>query len=270
MNALDLIVEDGVAEVTLVGPGKGNACGPDFWREMPPLFRELDRDDAVRVVIVRGRGEHFTYGLDLMGMMAELGPLLLGPQLAGPRTKLHDLIAEMQGATNEVERCRKPVIAAIHGWCIGAGLDLAAACDFRLCAADARFSLREVRVAMVADIGSLQRLPPIIGEGATRELAFTGKDIDADEALRIGLVSRVLPDPDALLADARAAARQIAANPPLAVQGIKRVMNYGKEYGHEAGREYVIAWNAAFLQSEDLAEAFAAFGEKRDPVYEGK
>ena len=176
MNALELIVEDGVAQVTLLGPGKGNACGPDFWREMPELFAELDRDDQVRVVIIRGAGDHFTYGLDLMAMMAELGPLILGPQMAAGRTKLHDLIRQMQGATDCVERCRKPVIAAIHGWCIGAGLDLAAACDFRLCAADARFSLREVRVAMVADIGSLQRLPAIIGQGNTRELAFTGAD----------------------------------------------------------------------------------------------
>ena len=270
MNALTLTTDSGVAELTLIGPGKGNAFGPDFWREMPELFRALDEDHDVRVVVLRGAGEHFSYGLDLAAAMAELGPLLMGPQMAGSRTKLHDLILRYQRAIDAVEQCRKPVIAAVHGWCVGAGLDLAAACDFRLCAANAQFSLREVRVAMVADVGSLQRLPAIIGEGATRELAFTGKDIDAATALRIGLINRVLPDPGALFDDARATALQIAANPALAVQGIKRVMNFSSEHGSVAGRHHVAAWNAAFLQSEDLAEAFAAFAQKREPIFQGK
>jgi enoyl-CoA hydratase len=262
--------DDAVAEITLTGPGKGNAMGPDFWREMPALFATLDRDERTRAVIIRGEGESFSFGLDLMAMMSEMGPHLTGQGLASERTRLLDLIDGMQKACDRVAQCRKPVIAAIGGWCIGGGLDLASACDVRLCSADARFSLREVKVAMVADIGSLQRLPHIIGEAHTRELAFTGKNINADRALRIGLVSDVLETQADLLEAARGLAREIAANPPLVVQGIKQVMNYSIDRSIADGLRYVATWNSAFLQSEDLAEALSAFRERREPRFKGR
>jgi enoyl-CoA hydratase len=264
--SMRVAIADGVAEVTLVGPGKGNAMGPDFWRELPQVFVALDMDDSVRAVLLRGEGQHFSYGLDLPAMMSQLAP---GDHLAADRTRLLDMISTMQGAVTQVQACRKPVIAAVSGWCIGGGLDLIAACDVRLCSADARFSLREVRVAMVADIGSLQRLPPIIGEGNTRELALTGKDIGAERALQMGLVNEVLASPAELFEAAGATARQIADNPPLVVQGIKRVMNATQGMSIEEGLRYVAAWNAAFLHSHDLTEAVSAFFEKRAPHYTG-
>lgn len=270
LKAFDVDMNDGFAEVVLKGPGRGNAMGPDFFNELPTIFAHLDSRDEVRAVLVRGDGEHFSYGLDLPAMMSELGPYIMGPQMAAKRTELHDLIRELQLGMDMVERCRKPVIAAIAGWCIGGGLDLAAACDIRLCAADARFSLREVKVAIVADLGSLQRLPPIIGQGATRELAYTGKDIDARRALELGLVNEIHDDRAALLDAARAMSRTIAENPPLVVQGIKRVMNFSSTRSTAEGLEYVAAWNAAFLQSMDLTEAFTAFREKRPPKYKGQ
>ncbi|HEV7129616.1 MAG TPA: crotonase/enoyl-CoA hydratase family protein [Ktedonobacterales bacterium] len=260
----------GVAEVVLTGPGKGNSMGPDFWREMPEIFTALDQDTAVRAVIVRGEGDHFSYGLDLPAMMSQPGLQVAGDNLAAERTAFLDQIGRMQQACSGVAQCRKPVIAAVAGWCIGGGLDLIAACDVRLCAADARFSLREVKLAIVADIGSLQRLPAIIGQGNTRELALTGKDIDAARALRMGLVNEVFESPPALLAAARAMARQIAANPPLVVQGTKRVLNESQGHTVEEGLRYVALWNAAFLQSHDLREAFAAFVERRTPDYQGR
>lgn len=226
-KSLRLEKNEGVVEVVLIGPGKGNAMGPDFWREIPEAFATLDRDEDCRAIIVRGEGDNFSYGLDLPAMMGDLGAHFgAGENLAAQRTQLLDLVGDMQKAFDNVAACRKPVIAAVSGWCIGGGLDLIAACDIRLCSADARFSLREVKVAIVADLGSLQRLPRIIGEGATRELAFTGKDIGASRALQIGLVSEVGETGDATLDTARAVAREIAGNPPLVVQGIKRVMNY--------------------------------------------
>jgi enoyl-CoA hydratase len=176
----------------------------------------------------------------------------------------------MQKACDRVAECRKPVIAAIGGWCIGGGLDLASACDIRLCSSDARFSLREVKVAMVADIGSLQRLPHIIGEAHTREMAFTGKNIDASRALRIGLVSEVYDTQAALVEAARSLAREIADNPPLVVQGIKQVMNCRIDKTIADGLRYVATWNSAFLQSEDLADALSAFRERRDPRFKGR
>ncbi|QAT84849.1 enoyl-CoA hydratase [Corallococcus coralloides] len=262
---------DGIAELVLTGPGKGNAMGPDFWREMPEALRALDADDDVRVLLVRGEGPNFTYGLDLMGMMESLGPLLTGESnLALERSRLLKLIGEMQQATEGMARCRKPVIAAVHGWCIGGGMDLIAACDFRYCSQEAKFSLREVKVGIVADLGALQRLPRIIGEGNTRELAYTGGDVDAARALRMGLVNEVFASPEALLTEARATARRIADNPPLVVQGAKQVMEYCADKSIADGLRYVAVWNSAFLQSLDLTEAFSAFAERRPPKFQGR
>lgn len=258
-----------IVEVIVRGPGKGNAMGPTFFRELPEVFAELDRDDAVRAIVLRGKGGVFSFGLDLKAVAETLMPLLSAENLAKERTQLLRLIETWQQAADRVERCSKPVIAAIAGPCIGSGIDLAAACDVRLCSRDARFSVREVKVAIVADLGSLQRLPRIIGHGHTRELAFTGKDIDAERALRIGLVNDVFEDEATLLAAARAMAEEIADNPPLAVQGIKQVLAFGDERRILDGERFVAVWNSAFLASRDLAEAMAAFMEKRPPRFTG-
>ncbi len=268
MNSLDLRIDGHVAEVTLIGPGKGNAMGPDLWKELPEVFGRLDRDPEVRAVIVSGAGGNFSYGLDLAAAAANFQAS--GPMLAGERTSFFDHILELQNAVTAVEECRKPVIAAVAGWCIGGGLDLIAACDIRYCSADAKFSLREAKIAIVADLGSLQRLPWIIGEGATRELALTGRDFPASYALQIGLVNAVHATADEVLEAARATAREIAANPPLAVQGTKRVMNQCRGKSVAEGLGYVAAWNAAFLHSRDLGEAMRAFQERRPPKFEGR
>ena len=181
-QAFRVDVADGIADVQITGPGKGNAMGPDFWRECPAVFRALDVDDSVRVVIVRGAGRCFSFGLDLLAMAGELGPLLQQGAGVRERERLLDVIGEMQAGPDAVFRCRKPVIAAIHSWCLGGAIDLVSACDVRLASQSAMLSVREVKVAMVADVGTLQRLPHIIGEGHARELAMTGKDIDAAHA----------------------------------------------------------------------------------------
>lgn len=165
---------------------------------------------------------------------------------------------------------RKPVIAAVSGWCVGGGVDVISAADIRLASAEAKFSVREVKVAIVADVGSLQRLASIIGEGHLRELAFTGKDIDAARAEKIGLVNDVYPDPDTVLAAARELAAEIAANPPLVVQGVKEVLSVNTEERVRAGLRYVSAWNAAFLPSKDLGEAVQAFVQRREPDFTGE
>jgi enoyl-CoA hydratase len=176
----------------------------------------------------------------------------------------------MQSAMDAVESCRKPVLAAVQGWCIGGGVDLIAACDIRVASADATFSVREVKVAIVADMGSLQRLPAIIGEGMTRRLALTGEDVDALSALAMGLVSEVHEEPAELLAGARALARSIADNPPLVVQGVKRVMNHSRDVPRRDGLAYVAVWNAAFLASADLGEGVQAVLERRPPRFTGR
>lgn len=272
--ALRVECKDHVAEVTLLGPGKGNAMGPDFWRELPQVFGRLDADPEVRAVVLTGSGQHFSYGLDLPAMMSGWAGLLSPPDqqdtLAAPRTEFLHEIRKLQAAVTAVAACRKPVIAAVAGWCVGGGVDVIAAADIRLAAADARFSVREVKVAIVADLGSLQRLAGIIGEGHLRELAFTGADITAERAARIGLVNDVYPTRDAALQAARELAAGIADNPPLVVQGIKDVLNRGREREVADGLGYVSAWNAAFLPSKDLGEAVQAFLERRPPRFEGR
>ncbi len=260
---------DSIAEVVLAQTGKGNRMGPDFWDQMPALFAQLDADDAVRVVLLRGE-EHFTFGLDLVAMSSELAEVV-SPE-GGPkaRTRLLNQIKKMQASTNAIAQCRKPVIAAISGWCIGAGVDVVTACDIRLASADAKLSAREVKLAMVADVGTLARLPMIVGQGLARELAFTGDDVDAARALRIGLVNEVYPTRGELFAAARALAMKIARNPPLVVQGVKHVMNTTSERQAVVSLDAVALWNSAFLPSKDLQEGIGAFIEKRPPQYKGE
>jgi enoyl-CoA hydratase len=258
---------DGIAEVCLLGPGKGNAMGPAFFRELPEVFTALDRDEAVRAVIVRGDKGTFSYGLDLKTIVGELMPHLAPGNLANERARLLDLIGDMQRGFDAVERCKKPVIAAVAGRCIGGGIDLIAACDVRIASRDALFSVREVKVAIVADLGSLQRLPRIIGHGHTRELAFTGRDIDSARALRIGLVNDVYDDEAQLLLEARKLAREIADNSSVVVQGIKQVLDFGEGRSVADGERFVALWNTAFLASTDLVEAMTAFAERRPPAF---
>jgi len=222
------------------------------------------------VVLRSDSPKAFSYGLDLPKTFQEHGPLLSGAGLAGPRMALRGLITRWQAAISAVATLPVPVIAAINGWCIGGGLDLATACDIRLASRDAKISLRETKIAIVADIGSLQRLPGIVGQGLTRELAFTGKDIDAERALAIHLVNHLYDDPAALHAAATAMAHEIAQNAPLTVQGVKQVLNHAQQSAIAEGLEYVSVWNSAFLASEDLAEAVSAFMGKRAPSYKGR
>lgn len=263
-------IEDHVAQVTLVGPGKGNAMGPAFWAEMPEVFAKLDGDHDVRAIVLTGSGKNFSYGLDLPAMGGALSGVLGGGDSARPRADFHATVLRMQGAINAVADCRTPTIASVHGWCIGGGVDLISAVDIRYASADAKFSVREVKLAMVADVGSLARLPLILNDGHLRELALTGKDIDAARAEKIGLVNDVYDDADASLAAAHRTAAEIAANPPLTVNGVKDVLDQQRIARVSESLRYVAAWNAAFLPSKDLTEGITATFEKRAPNFTGE
>src|ERR1700741_1381187 len=189
-------VDGHVAQVTLIGPGKGNAMGPAFWSEMPEGFAALDADRDVRAIVITGSGKNFSYGLDVPAMGGMFAPLMAEGALARPRTAFHAEVLRMQKAINAVADCRTPTIASVHGWCIGGAVDLISAVDIRHASADAKFSVREVKLAIVADMGSLARLPLILSDGHLRELALTGKDIDAARAEKIGLVNDVYQDAD--------------------------------------------------------------------------
>jgi len=243
---------------------------PAFFDEVGAAFRELGEDDSLRAVVIRSETKAFSYGLDLVAAMQEHGQELSGGGLAGPRAKLLRLIRRWQACFQAVADCPVPVIAAVHGWCIGGGLDLISAADIRLASQDAKISLRETRIAIVADLGSLQRLQGIVGKGHLREMAFTGGDWSAEQAQKIGLVNHVYADRETLWSEADQMAKQIAANAPLTVRGVKEILSFSEEHSVADGLDYVAAWNSAFLASEDLGEAVAAFMARRDPEYKGR
>ncbi|HEX6873106.1 MAG TPA: enoyl-CoA hydratase-related protein [Micromonosporaceae bacterium] len=247
----------GVAEVRMCGTGAGNAMGALVWAELPRVVQALAADDQVRAVVLRGEADCFSVGLDLRWYLTHYRRLVRAGDELGLRQRLLAEAEQMQQAINAVATTRLPVIAAVHGACVGAGLDLAAACDIRLASADAYFSLREVRIGVVADLGSLQRLPRLIGAGPTRELALTGRDLPADEAYRHGLVSAVLPAATELFARASALAAQIAGYPCHVVAGIKDVLDRTQDLPVSAGLRYVNVFNAAFLPSPHLPDLLA-------------
>ncbi|MBW0016499.1 MAG: crotonase/enoyl-CoA hydratase family protein [Mycobacterium sp.] len=263
-------IQGQIAQVTLIGPGKGNAMGPAFWSEMPELFAALDADRDVRAIVITGSGKNFSYGLDVPAMGGSFTALLADGALARPRADFHAEVRRMQNAITAVADCRTPTIAAVHGWCIGGGVDLISAVDIRYASADAKFSIREVKLAIVADVGSLARLPLILNDGHLRELALTGRDVDATRAAKIGLVNDVYDDAEATLAAAHATAAEIAANPPLTVHGIKDVLDQQRVAAVSESLRYVAAWNAAFLPSKDLTEGISATFAKRPPQFTGE
>lgn len=254
-----------IAHLILDRPDKRNTMDFDFFREMTDRFRQFDEDPDIRAVIIRGEGKSFTAGIDLMA----LGQLMEGGG-ADARERLRRTILQGQDSMSAIERCSKPVIAAVHSHCIGGGVDMLSACDIRIASKDALFSIRETRIGVIADIGTLQRLPHIIGHGYFRELALTGRDFTADEALKMGFITRICEDRRQLYEQAEMLAADIASCPPLTVQGIKDVILYSRDNGIYPGLQYVAQKNAAALKSEDLMEAVTAFMEKRKPVYKGK
>jgi enoyl-CoA hydratase/carnithine racemase len=257
--------EEHVAWLILNRPAKRNVMGAAFFTELSAHLATLDQDPAVRAVVIKAEGKSFTAGTDLN----EAAAMLSGKGADQRETTRINILALQDGLT-AIEKCRKPVIAAVHSHCIGGGIDLISACDIRIATEDAVFSIRETRMGIIADLGTLQRLPDIIGHGWFRELALTGRDFTAAEALQMGLLTRVCKNREALYAEAKSLASQIAACPPLTVQGVKDVILYSRDHGIDAGLNYVAQKNTAALPSEDVVEAVTAFMEKRKPVFKGK
>ncbi len=255
-----------VAWIWLNRPDKLNALSADMWADIPVAVAGLNEDQDVRAIVVAGRGSAFTVGIDIE-MLTSLNSD--GPSEASRNQALYEKIKELQRTFSSFADSPVPVIAAIHGYCLGAGIDLITACDIRLASADSVFSIRETRMGLVADVGTLQRLPLLVSPAAAAELAFTGSDIDAARAERIGLLNHVYADREAMLAAAGEMAATIAANSPLVVQGIKSVLRSGRGRSVEENLDHAALWNAAFIRSNDMMEALSAFFEKRPPDFTG-
>ncbi|MCB1171944.1 MAG: crotonase/enoyl-CoA hydratase family protein [Leptospiraceae bacterium] len=260
-------IEHKTAVLYLNRPDARNAMSWEFWHELPQAVAELEADNDIRCVIIAGRGKSFSTGLDIVDFFTRFKDIVTADSADGRET-LRRFILELQAGLRAVADGNKIYIAAVHRHCIGGGLDLISACDLRLASADAKVSLREAKVAIVADMGSLNRLPGIIGMGHTRMMALTGRDFNAAECQSMGLFNEVYPDQEELMTAAHNLAAEIAANPALAVQGTKRVLNYIQDHGVNDSMDYVATFNAAFLDSLDFRELGQAFVEKRKPRFQ--
>ncbi len=271
-NVFTIEHTDHVATLWLDRPEKRNAMSLEFWRDLPLAMAELGGDPEVRAVVMAGRGKSFCVGLDLTAL-GGISSGVRGEKAASPAVanlQQIDLTRSLQAAISSVAACPVPVIAAIHSHCIGGGIDLVTACDIRLASSDAVFGIRETRIGITADVGTLQRLPGVITSGHVAELAYTGRDIDAARAEKIGLVNQVFADQQAVLEAAHELAGEIAANSPLAVRGTKFILQQGEDLTTEQSLLLNGLWTMiANLGSNDLKEAMKAFMEKRPPEFEG-
>lgn len=258
--------EGAVAHLAMNLPERANAMTPAFWRELPERVGVLAADSSVRALVISGEGKHFSGGMDLAAFQDIAALLAKEPGRAAHA--LRSLILRLQDAFSALERAPFPVIAAVHGACIGGAIDMITACDLRIASADAFFSIEEIHIGMAADVGTLQRLPKLVAPAIAAELAYTGRRFDAAEAKAIGLVSRVLPDRDSLLSAAFDLARDIAGKSPLAIAGIKRNLAYARDHSVADGLDYIATWNAGMLRPQDLMAAVQAKMMKNDATFD--
>jgi enoyl-CoA hydratase len=266
LKTLDYRVADGIARITLNRPAELNTMNGDFWPEMVRVFGAIASDMDVRCVIIDSTGKHFTAGLDLK-WAAQNAAASHGGDLGRQREAFRRHVKELQESFNVIDNCRVPVIAVCQGGCIGGGVDLVTACDIRICTADAWFTIQEINVGIVADVGTLQRIPFLLPQGLIRELAYTGRKFPAAEAAKWGFVNRVEDSQGDALAAAETMAREICSKSPLAITGIKQVLAYGRDHSVADGLEYVAVWNAGMLQGEDMGQAVKAQMTRQSATY---
>ena len=262
-------VADHVASLVLSRPDELNTMSRDFWVELGEVLEEINKNSEVRVVVMSSTGKHFCAGMDLSAFSNGVDNIPDGkkPDHARIGEAVYRVAKELQGYISSLEKIRVPVIAAIQGGCIGGAVDLVTACDIRLASKDAFFCIQEINIGMAADVGTLQRLPKIIPDSKMREMAYTGRRMYADEAKETGLVSDTYESQEEMLAAANELAKVIASKSPVAIYGLKAVMNYSRDHSVSEGLEYNALWSGAMLSQKDMTEAITANIEKRDATF---
>mmetsp|Transcript_5816 Transcript_5816/g.6318 ORF Transcript_5816/g.6318 Transcript_5816/m.6318 type:complete len:266 (+) Transcript_5816:40-837(+) len=261
MERLTVKISNNIAEVILDRPKKLNLMDHKLFMEIRSTFDTLADDINVRAIVLHANGKLFCAGLDLAAATSDMGAFGIR------KHQLYTHILNWQAAVSSIEKCKKPVIAAIHGACIGGAVDVICAADFRVCTKDAYFSIKETAIAMVADLGTLQRIQKVVPKGLAREMAFTAAPLKSGRALSSGFVNQVYENKEDMLKGALKICTVIASHSPLAVQGTKIVMNYAQEHTTEDGLNHIAMWNTTHLMSDDLTEASMAFFQKRKPVF---
>ena len=268
-KSFEVDISDHVANLILSRPDELNTMSRDFWVELGDVLEEINKNSEVRVVVMSSTGKHFCAGMDLSAFSNGVDniPDEKKPDHARIGEAVYRVAKELQGFITSLEKIRVPVIAAIHGGCIGGAVDLVTACDIRLASKDAFFCIQEINIGMAADVGTLQRLPKIIPDSKMREMAYTGRRMYADEAKETGLVSDTYESQEEMLAAANELAKVIASKSPVAIYGLKAVMNYSRDHSVSEGLEYNALWSGAMLSQKDMTEAITANMEKRDASF---
>lgn len=259
-----LTEEEGVAELTLSRPGELNTMTPAFWNELPHLLRTLNSSGSTRALVLASSGRHFTAGMDL----AVFKSGVLDSATARTREQLRNSALLLQETFNLIEQARFPVIAAIQGGCIGGGVDMVCACDLRYATRDAFFCIQEINIGMMADVGTLQRLPKLLPEAVVRELAYTGDRLSAAEAHRLGFVNHLFDSHEELLTAARATARRIATKSPLAIAGSKEAINFARDYPVAVALRMAANWQSGMLDTDEVAAHVVARAGEGPPTIE--
>ena len=268
-ESFNLEIENDIANIILSRPEQLNSMSRKFWVELPEILEEVNRNSEIRVLIISSTGKHFCAGMDLSAFdngVANI-PKEKRPDNARIGEALYRSAKELQEYICKLEKIRVPVIAAIHGGCIGGALDLVTACDIRLATDDAFFCIQEINIGMAADVGTLQRLPRIIPDSKMRELAYTGRRMLADEAKESGLVSDIYSSQEEMVNAAKEMANEIAKKSPIAIYGLKALMNYSRDHTISDSLDFNALWSGAMLSQRDMEEAIKAFVEKREATF---
>jgi enoyl-CoA hydratase len=255
---------DGVSHLVMNRPQHMNSMIKEFWSELPQVIREIETSGKTRAIVISSQGKHFSAGMDLS--VFESGDNLK-TETPTDREKLKQLILWLQSGFNALQQCRVPVIAAVQGACIGGAFDMVAACDLRYATKDATFKIQEINLAMMADLGGLQRLPYLLPDAIVRELAFTGEALSAERALSLGLINEILPGHEELIERALQVAQQIASRAPLAVSASKEAINYARDHHINDALLHCANLQASIFSIADLAECMRAKKEKRNPAF---
>ena len=260
MSCFTLTVDQQIAHLVLSRPEALNAMNPTFWRELDAVLLRLHKSGEARVLVISSTGKHFSAGMALDTFSSSIA---MDDQSPEGRAAIFDLLIDMQGTFTRLENLRIPVIAAIQGGCIGGAVDMVTACCLRYATADAFFCIQEINIGMVADVGTLQRLPKLIPEAVVKELAYTGRRLGAARALGYGLVNEVFETPEAMLAAALQCASEIAAKPPVAIWGSKQAIHYTRDHSVEDALKQMGWIQGAIWSNQNVRESITAMKEKR-------
>ncbi|MEI6735220.1 MAG: enoyl-CoA hydratase-related protein [Comamonadaceae bacterium] len=264
MNCFSLSTENHIAHLVLTQGATFNTMGPTFWRELDEVLTTLHKDAEARVLVISSSGKHFSAG---MALETFAGAITMDDQTAQGRAAMFDLLTDMQATFTKLETLRIPVIAAIQGGCIGGAVDMVTACCLRYATADAFFCIQEINIGMVADVGTLQRLPKLIPLAVVKELAYTGRRLNAQKALAYGLVNEVFDTPEAMLSAAMQCASEIAAKPPVAIWGTKQVVHYARDHSVDESLKQMGWLQGAIWSNKNVMEAVVALKSKRSAEF---